>query len=518
MFQLKMTAKHTVSPGVSPTKDLRFALVTAVAFFCVNLFFALRHVMWRDEWMPLTVARFTSGYGEFFEHIQYIGRHAFFSLCWLLEGADGSLGLFKVFIVLVSSVGVFVLCRYSPLSRAQKVLFAFGYYPLYEYGTILRDYSVIGALSTVCCALFNSARWRPLEFSIAIAFLMQTNPFGLALACALGATFVFDSWQKGRLSPEALGNYSATVGGLLVVCSFFAALKIMIPPPDMAEIVLGQPLRQDSHFVRLLESLPFPLRGWLPVPLFGTWNSQFLDPWPWTQILLTFGLTAVIIVILWPNKKALFLFSIGMLGLGAVLCHLPWTALRYHGPYFLLLVFAYWTLRSTPQAEKTNVVAAGLVAWLRLHASAFMTGLLTVHVLVSAMFLLQEQVVPFSGSKEAAEIIRKNVPANTPIIGDPDYLMISLAGYLGREVYIASREEMGSFTKVDRRRRATMLPPDELARVVGAQAQKHGGDLVLVTGYEISMPPEMGRQLGAARSITGENYFVYLVKAPVGAK
>ena len=510
-----MTKKNTISPGNSPTKDVRFALVTAAAFFCVNLFFALRHVMWRDEWMPLTVARFTSGYGEFFEHIQYIGRHAFFSLFWLLEGADGSLSLFKVFIVLVSSVGVFVLCRYSPLSRAQKVLFAFGYYPLYEYGTILRDYSVIGALSIVCCALLNSARWRPLGFSIAIAFLLQTNPFGLALACALGATFVFDSWQKARLGPEVLGNYSAIGGGLLVACSFFAALKIMIPPPDVAEIVLGQPLRQDSHLVRLLESLPFPVRGWLPVPMFGTWNSQILDPWPWTQIFLTFALITAIIIILWPNKKALFLFSIGMLGLGAVLCHLPWTALRYHGSYFLLLVFAYWTLRSAPPEEKTDLAARGPVFWLRCHASAFMTGLLTIHVVVSVMFLLQEQVIPFSGSKEAAEIIRRNAPADAPIIGDPDYLMISLAGYLGREVYIASREEMGSFTKVDRRRRATILPPDELARVVGAQAQKHGRDLVLVTGYEIGMPPEMGRLLGATRSITGENYFVYLVKVTV---
>jgi hypothetical protein len=512
-----MTAKHTISSSVSPTKDLRFALATAGAFFCVNLFFALRHVMWRDEWMPLTVARFTSGYGEFFEHIKYIGRIAFFSLCWLLEGADGSLGLFKVFIVFVSSAGVFVLCRYSPLSRWQKVLFAFGYYPLYEYGTILRDYSVIGALSIVCCALLNSERWRPLAFSVAVALLFQTNPFGLALGCALAATYVFDAWQKERLGPELLGNILAIVGGMLVVCSFFAALKTMIPPPEVVESILGQPLRKDSHFVRLIESLPFPVRGWLPVPMFGTWNSQILDPWPSLQIFLTFGFTVAIAAILWPSKKALFLFVIGMLGLGAVLCHLPWTALRYHGPYFLLLVFAYWTLLSAPPEGKTDLAAIGPVVWLRCHASAFMTGLLTIHVVVSVMFLLQEQVIPFSGSKDAAEIIRKNAPADAPIIGDPDYLMISLAGYLGREVYIASREEMGSFTKVDQRRRATMLPPDELARVVGTHAQKHGRDLVLVTGYEIGMPPEMGRLLGATRSITGENYFVYLVKVTATA-
>jgi len=511
------TSARTTSRGVSPSKDLRFALATAAAFFCVNLFFALRHVMWRDEWMPLTVARFTSGYGEFFEHIQYIGRHAFFSLCWLLEGADGSLSLFKLFIVLVSSVGVFVLCCYSPLSRLQKVLFAFGYYPLYEYGTILRDYSVIGALSIICCALLNSARWRPLAFSIAVALLMQTNPFGLALACALGATFVFDSWQKERLGPELLGNLPAISGGVLVVCSFFAALITMIPPPEVAEVILGQPLRQDSHFVRLIESLPFPIRGWLPIPMFGMWNSQILDPWPSLQIFLTFGFIAVVVAILWRSKTALFLFVIGMLGLGAVLCHLPWTALRYHGPYFLLLVFAYWTLRSAPERGRDVAPEAAPARWLRRRASAIMTGLLTVHVVVSAMFLLQEQVIPFSGSRDAAEIIRKSAPQDAPIIGDPDYLMISLSGYLGREVFVASRKEYGSFIKADKKRRWVVLSPEELSQVVSDQLQQHRRDLVLVTGYEIGMPPQMGKLLGATRGVTGENYFVYLVKAPIAA-
>jgi hypothetical protein len=507
-----MTSKRALSSCDKNQNGVLFAFSTACVFFFVNLFFALRHIMWRDEWMPLTVARFTSGYGEFFEHIKSIGRIGFFSLCWLLESADESLSVFKLFLVLVSSVGVFVLCRYAPLSRAQKVLFSFGYYPLYEYGTILRDYSIIGALSIACCALLNSVQWRPLLFCLATALLLQTNPFGLVLACALGATYAFDAWKKGRLNHELVRNIPVLGGGILVICSFLVALKTMIPPPEVAEIVLGQPLRQDSHFVRLIESLPFPARGWLPVPLFGTWNTQILDPWPRLQVFLTFAIIATMVVILWRNKTALFLFAVGMLGIGSVLCHLPWTALRYHGPYFMVLVFAYWTLRSRPDEGRDHFSSAMDTNFLRRHASALFTGLLIVHVVVSAIFLLQEQVIPFSGSKEAAEIIRKNAPPDAPIIGDPDYLMISLSGYLAREVYIASRDEIGSFTKVDRKRRGTALSSDELARVVGQQARRHRRDLVLVTGYEIGMPREIGSLLGSTRSVAGENYFVYLVK------
>ena len=70
----------------------------------------------------------------------------------------------------------------------------------------------------------------------------------------------------------------------------------MRPPPEIAEIVLGQPMRTDSHLVRLVESLPFPFRGWLPVPFHGEGNTQLLDPWPWLQMLLGAVIAGLIVV------------------------------------------------------------------------------------------------------------------------------------------------------------------------------------------------------------------------------
>ena len=319
-----------------------FAWCTAGVFFVVNLFFATRHVMWRDEWMPLVVSKHTSGYAEFFEHIKYIGRLAYFTFAWILVQLDDSLLLFKFAIVLISTIGVFLLCRYAPLSRLQKILFSFGYFTLYEYGTILRDYSVILALSIGCCVVLCSRKWRPLLFCVVVALLFQTNPFGLALGCALALTFAFDSWRNGRLTRSSLRDPQLWLGTVIVIVSFVAAVTTMIPPPEITPIILGQDLRTDSHLARLGESLAFPIRAWLPVPIFGRWNSQVLDPWPWLQVFLSIGVAALIACVIATSRTALFLFLIGLLGVGMLLCHLPWTAMRYHGPYFILAVLSYW--------------------------------------------------------------------------------------------------------------------------------------------------------------------------------
>jgi hypothetical protein len=499
------------APSGDRRRTDRVAPIIALAFFVVNGFFAFRHVMWRDEWMPVNVARFSASTAEWFAEIRYIGRWAFFGLIWLIEQCGGHPWLFKLVIVAISTLGVYVVCRWSPFTRTQKALFAFGYFPLYEYGTILRDYSIVWTATVICCAFLASTRWQPLAFGTALAVLFQTNPFGLGLATALGLTYVFDLWHRGELADGRWRRPALLAGGAIAAASFAVAFVTMRPPPEIAEIVLGQALRTDSHIVRLVESLPFPFRGWLPVPFHGEWNTQLLDPWPWLQILLGVALAGLIVVCLQGCRTALVLFGVGMLGLGAILCHLPWTSLRYHGPYYLILVCSYWIAeaRCPLPAPALPVPRLDLV---RSSRSTLFTGLLLVHAVVGLMFAVQEQLLPFSGAGDAARLIKENEPPDVLVIGDPDYAMISLAGYLDRPVYIASRQEPGAFTRVDKKRRGSRLSAEELSSVVSGRLAAERRDVVLVTNYEVIMPAELGMLLGVTRGISDERYYIYRMR------
>lgn len=497
--------------------DQRFPWIATIAYAIVVAFSAFQHVMWRDEWIPITVARHTASYEAFFSEIRYLGRNGFFSFVWLLNDLGGLL-LFKAALIAISIFGVFLFVRKSPFTPLQKALFCAGYYPLYEYGTILRDYGAILTLSIGIATLLASRQSKPLLMGLAIALIAQTNAFGVILGTVFGFVFLITLWKRGLLSSKIALSPEFIFGASVAFISLAYASAGFAQSPEITRAVLGQDLRTDSHFLRLLESAPFPVRAWFPIPLFGLWNSQLLDPWPILQICIVLVLLVWIALTIRHSLLASVTFWIGTAAMGAVLCHLPWTALRYHGPYFILLLMAWWFAEQDTPADAALTDGHFLNNWfIRGITSAnarrlFLTTVLIVHAIVGVTFLVQERVAPFSGSQQAANIIREKETPDVLVVVDPDYAAISLAGCLERPVWIASRRELGAFTKVDKQRRGTPLSPDELGAAVSDRLTAENRDIVLVTIYPVSMPPEVGLPIGATKGITDENYFIYRIR------
>lgn len=498
-------------PALTPATQ-RFALAVTAAFTVVNLWTVFRHVMWRDEWQPLVWTRYTANWSEFYEAIRYMMCIGFWSFCWLIEQLGLGDGFFKLVHVLITAAGMYILCRYAPFTKLQKVLFVFGYYPLYEYGTILRNYSSVMTLCIACTALLASRVLRPLAFGATAAVLTQASTFGIFWTFVLGTTYLFELRRRGALCLAFFTQPRVLAGVALALASLAFAAAFIVLPDWALEAMLGRPPRADSRWVRLWESLPFAARGWIPVPLFGMRDTQFLDPWPWLLILLGLGMAGVIVATLSKSPTGLVLFGLGTLMFGAFFCNSPWPAMRYQGNWFLLLILSSWVAESLGSEGWSLFGGNRVVSWLREHRSPMLTGLLVVHVMVAALFIAQEQVVPFSGSLEAVNLIRQNEPPDVLVIGDPDYPMESIAGYLGRPVYIASRRELGAFVKIERGRRGAPLSPAELSEVIAERLAAEKRDVVLVTSYPVQVPPEVGTLLGQTRSITDEQFFVFRIR------
>jgi hypothetical protein len=510
-----MPATAPSAAGDRPEGNLgmqRFALAVTAAFTAVNLWTVFRHVMWRDEWQPLVWTRYTANWSEFYEAIRYMMCVGFWSFCWLIEQLGLGDGFFKLVHVLITAAGMYILCRYAPFTKLQKVLFVFGYYPLYEYGTILRNYSSVMTLCIACTALLASRVLRPLAFGATAAVLTQASTFGIFWTFVLGTTYLFELRRRGALCLAFFTQPRVLAGVALALASLAFAAAFIVLPDWALEAMLGRPPRADSRWVRLWESLPFAARGWIPVPLFGMRDTQFLDPWPWLLILLGLGMAGVIVATLSKSPTGLVLFGLGSLMFGAFFCNSPWPAMRYQGNWFLLLILSSWVAESLGSEGWSLFGENRVVSWLREHRSPMLTGLLVVHVMVAALFIAQEQVVPFSGSLEAVNLIRQNEPPDVLVIGDPDYPMESIAGYLGRPVYIASRRELGAFVKIERGRRGAPLSPAELSEVIAERLAAEKRDVVLVTSYPVQVPPEVGTLLGQTRSITDEQFFVFRIR------
>lgn len=496
----------------------RFSLALSLVFWALCYAAALRHAMWRDEWQPLVAARDTESYSAFLKGLQWLGMEGFCSFCWLIQQAGLGIWFFKGVLVSIAALGIWEFTRRAPFSIPQKILFAFGYFPLYEYGTILRNYGIILTTSIFATSIIASQAMNPLVFGVCLAAMPHTNAFGVVMCPAFGLAYLYELYRRGQLTAPFFRR-PATVAGLAIaiVGYLLAAIPTAITAfaaPEWAKAAgTGGSARIDSHFNRFMDSLFFPARGFLPIPLFGTWNSHFLDPWPWAQLLVGAVMLAAALIIISRNRTAMVLFGFGLMGLWTLFSVSPWTAMRYHGHFFVLLILALWLAERPGQTSRADDTVAGAVGWLRRQSMPLLTALLVVHAVVGATFTLQEQLVPFSGSREAANIICENEPADVLVIGDIDAWMTSLSGCLGRPIYIASRREFGSFVKIDPIRRWAPLEPDELAAVIQERLAAEQRDVVLVTNYPVSMPADFGMPLGVVdRSITDERYFIFRIR------
>ena len=500
------------------TRPYHMSLVVTLGFWMLCYAVALNHAMWRDEWQPLVAARDTQGYAEFLEANQWMGMAGFFSFCWLVMQSGLGIWFFKLVLVTIAAVGIWVFCLHAPFSRMQKVFFAFGYFPFYEYGAIMRNYGIIFTTSVIGITILASPKMNPVAFGVCLAAMAQTHTFGVMLSLVFGATFLYELHRRRALTCSYFARPASVTGlGIAMISIVVAAtplVRAVFTEPEWVFAALtGGVVRTDSYFNRFFESLSYPARGWLPVPLFGAWNSHLLDLWPWSQVVVGLLILGAVVPILAGSSTATIFFTLGLAALGALFTQFPVTNMRHHGHYFVMLVLAFWLRESIGSQDARDVGRRGVLKGICRMRSPLLTGLLIVHAVVGMIFTLQEQVVPFSGSREAAQIIRDSEPPDVLVIADIDAWAMPVSGFLGRPVYVASRREFGSFVKIDPMRRWLPLRPDELAQIIEERLAVEQRDVVLVTNYPISVPADLGSPIGVVdRSITDERYFIFRIR------
>ncbi len=112
-----------------------------LAFLAINCWLVFRHAMWRDEWAVWLVTR-ASSLGEVWAQTRCRGHPiGWYLSAWALDRLGAYPWGLKVLHILISTTTIYLLCARGPFSRVQKFLFAFGYFPLFEWGTIMRCYS-----------------------------------------------------------------------------------------------------------------------------------------------------------------------------------------------------------------------------------------------------------------------------------------------------------------------------------------------------------------------------------------
>src|SRR5215212_3313332 len=224
-----------------------FAVVSAIGL--------ATHEMWRDELQQWMIALDADTLKSVVANARYEGTPPvwYFFLFGLsrLTTNPASMQIVQFF---ANVSACYLVLRFAPFERWQRYLLCFNYYLLFEYGQIVRSYSVVPlALLGVLTAAIHLKHHRTWVMAAGIALIGFTSPYGLVLALALATHFFILEetviWKK-------IVSASVVMGLTLVV------VFLMRVPAD------GYRREWLTHFSleRFLSTLYIPVSALFPVP------------------------------------------------------------------------------------------------------------------------------------------------------------------------------------------------------------------------------------------------------------
>ncbi|HEX7185072.1 MAG TPA: hypothetical protein VF756_24805 [Thermoanaerobaculia bacterium] len=483
----------------------RFAALVTLAFLVIAGIGIARHEMWRDELQAWMLAADSRSPAELLHNMRYEGHPALWHLLlWGISRWTRNPEAMQVLHLGIAAASVFLFARWAPFPPRVRALFAFGYFPLYEYGVVSRNYALGLLLVLAFCALYPARFRRLLPLGAVLALLANSNPYAWILAVVLAATLVYEGVaSEGLRRAVAARPWDAALAALVFGAGAAVAAIQMIPPPD-GGYATSWWLRLGAEEAYM--TLATLVHAYLPLPDAGdyaAWNTSFLWSFSyWISALAALVLVALAVRLLRGARPAVFLYAAGTAALLGFTYFKYFGSLRHHGHHFVLLTACLW-LAGEGGEERA-----------RSRREAWLTGLLLVHLIGAVTLYALDLALPFSAAKATAEFIARQGLAGMPIAGKQDYGASPVGGYLQRALYYPNSGKTGTFILWNRER-VERLPEEAYCRRLQDQVGRHPGGVLLVSTGPLPACPAVRSALLARfplSMVADERYSVFLLR------
>ena len=490
-----------------------FSILLTAAFSSIELVNTVHHIMWRDELQVWMIARHSHSIAELISLKRYEGHpDAWFLLVYLITKVTAHPLWMQVVHVLVASATAFVIARYSPFTRAQKILIVFGYFLFFEYATISREYA-LGILGVfIFCAVFRSGpRKNYLLLALVLAFMCQTSIYAVIVALALILAMVFEAVQTPSWRQTVTPFWrQLSLSALIVLFSIAVSILHMHPPSDGGVVT-------DVHIglKGLSDSLSMFWTSFVPIPQWTRtfWNTNILKvPGTSFHVMTFLALAALGVSVLFFLRKPVVLiaYAVGSAGLLLFKQCVFRGYLRHDGFAFILFLACLWLAAAFPERRFAQQTLERIAKWFTPLQPKVLLLLLIVQAGVGLAASCAAWKIPFSEASSVAQFITSNKMDGWPIIGDQDVATSSVAADLNRTIFYVAGERMGDFILWDKQRLDSTEPV--MAAATEMDGRLHHKVLVI-----LSYPSDLvGKNVNQIASFQGavvpdENYTLFVV-------
>ncbi len=476
--------------------------IVLALFILIGLVNVLAHDVWRDEFQAFLIARESVSIPDMLERLKFEGHPPLWHLMLYpvtrFTGNPFSMQLLHFGVAILSAVVILLF----PIPRWQRILMALGYFPLFEFLAISRNYGPGFLLTNLLLLLILQERKRYLLISAILSLLALTSIFGVMMAGLLTLYLVVDAVEKAGQRGLGIRKGVMAAGVILVLSGMFLSILAVAPPKNAyIEIPVGLPLEYDRY--RLSATIRTLWFSYIPIPLndMHFWNTNFLET-RFFRMLLAMLLGAVAAAFFFPKRKVFFLYTLGTFALIAFGYFIHVGCMRHFGHLYVL--FTVCLVLASGIAPARN----GFRFLSDRAGRYFIAIILVTQVAAGLTASALSWIYPFTAGKAVAEYIKKERLEDHLIIGDRDWALTTVAGHLRKPLYHLASHKFATYV-IWNSDRAEIMTPEQIVEAANRMQKEFQKQVLMVLNYELK-PEEAGNLVEIAsfpRSVVADEIF-----------
>jgi hypothetical protein len=462
----------------NPRLTIYLMWLTPLIFSISEVNLLLNHELWRDELQAWLIAYKSENIFQLLINLQYEGRPPLWHfLIWVSNHFSSEPEFLKVLTGAIYVITIFTLYRLKSFSYLTKIAISFGFYFLYGYSVVSRDYNLI--LMLCLLLIYTNERNFKQKYGYTICLLLSlTNPFGAVIG-------IFWILAKATISVDSAKKLLNLIQKLILkLIPIFAILFYFRMPSDSVF-----QLNFDPQPKKLLTAFSAVfIKPFLPYSGIDTINA--------INILLGLVITLSLLIVfiqLDSGIKMAIIVAGSMLFLNALVGYsLYWWHFGASYLLFLLAIALQFQSHSSSRRSKLLTYSVGIVLALQMFGS--LNGL-------GRDFQGDSN---YSNIRTTAEFISKKYPEAT-VVSDSQVFGTPLFAYLKpSRVYFPSTEKFSYFTSWKK----TEFRSVTEGELVSAALKFRNS--IIVTSYFPQIMDSRVRMVGTfSGAVWGDNFQIY---------
>jgi len=422
--------------------SLRFVLPVMLLFFVISAIGIYNHELWLDEAQHFLIGRDSNSLTELYYNMQYDGHVRLWNVLLFFIThyiTISPLGMQTLHLIIICTT-VFIFLRYAPFDIITKLLIISGYFFLFEYNLISRNYALGILFLFAVCKLLAQKNKNLIWVAVLLILMCNTHLF---FAFAASGIFIYMLYDRVKRKDFDLQFFIFTLLFIVAIASIIIQIKI---PPDNTYF------HPEKVAVTSIDNISLAFygiaKGFLPIPFSKKgdfWNHFYFDKLPsLLQLFLGFVLLIYPFLFLRKSLASVLFYGISVFFVFSFLLISQSWASRYYGMFFIFFIAAAWLAYN----ETGNIFSVMKLRQETIKSKIFYSFFYFILVcqLFSGVYAYGNDVArPFTEAKNAIEYLQANRHDKNLIVVDGYGAGPALSAYLGEKVFYLNIDKPGSF-------------------------------------------------------------------------